>query len=198
MNSIVEQKKALRRAIIDKKSKLTADYLFSSSSQITNTLINSEAFIRAKTIMCYLSFGTEVDTKVLIEQCLKQGKTILVPIIIKNSDDTSYMEASQLINYKEDLAPGILGILEPIASKIRIRDPKTIDLIIIPGLAFDKSGNRLGYGAGYYDYFLQRLRNDCKKIAITFSFQIVDLIPTEAHDQPIRNIITEKGLSHIE
>jgi 5-formyltetrahydrofolate cyclo-ligase len=148
--------------------------------------------------MCYLSFDKEVDTKMIIDQCFKDGKTVLIPIILKNDDGITYMEGSQLIDPESDLAPGTMGILEPKSHTIRIRDPKTIDLIIIPGLAFDEKGNRIGYGAGYYDYFLERLREDCNQIAITFSFQLFKNIPTQEHDKKISNIITERGLNQID
>jgi 5-formyltetrahydrofolate cyclo-ligase len=197
MNNIAEQKKIIRKMIIEKKSHLTSDYISSSSEEITKILIGTDAFKAAKTIMCYLSFGAEVDTNMIIDQCQKVGKTILLPLIIKKDNGTSYMEASQLIDPKSDLAPGTMGILEPVSDSIRIRDPRTIDLIIVPGLAFDKNGNRLGYGAGYYDYFLERIREDCNQFALTFSFQLIEDIPTQKHDKQIKNIITEKGLNHI-
>lgn len=197
MNNITEQKKVIRKMIKDKKNKVTSDYILSSNKEITSTLIETDAFKTASTIMCYISFGTEVDTKPIINQCLKEGKTVLVPIIIKNEDETSYMEASQLMDPESDLAPGTMGIMEPKASKIRIRDPKTIDLVIIPGMAFDRKGNRLGYGAGYYDYYLEKLRDDCNQIGLTFSFQLIDHIPTQKHDKQIKNIITERGLNQI-
>lgn len=194
---IVEQKKSIRKLIKEKKSQLTSEYILASSKKITNILINLDAFKNARTVMCYLSFGNEVDTKEIIDKCLESDKTILVPVIKRNADGTSYMEASKLQNPNEDLYPGIMGILEPKGTSIRIMDPTLIDLIIVPGLAFDESGNRLGYGAGYYDYFLERLRVDCKKIALTFSYQMIDKIPTQKHDKQIRAIITEKGLNHI-
>jgi 5-formyltetrahydrofolate cyclo-ligase len=197
MNTI-EEKKSIRKSIIEKISQLANDYIFTSSKTITTALLNLAALKNASTVMCYLSFGNEVDTKVIINECLKAGKNILIPVIMRNTDGTSYMEASQLLNIKEDLSPGTMGILEPKGSSIRIMDPETIDLIIIPGLAFDKSGNRLGYGAGYYDYFLERLRSDCTQIALTFSFQILDQIPTEEHDKTIPFIITERGLNQFD
>lgn len=198
MNSITEQKKSIRKLIMEKKNQLSSDYIFKSSREITKTLIGTSAFQTANTVMCYLSFGKEVDTEMIIAQCFKEGKTVLIPVILKKEDGTSYMEASQLIDPESDLAPGIMGILEPKSHTIRIRDPKIIDLVIIPGLAFDEKGNRLGYGAGYYDYFLERIREDCNQIAITYSFQLLEKIPTQEHDKKIRNIITERGLNQID
>ncbi len=194
----IEQKKTIRKSIIDKRNNLSSDYISSSSEKITTALLNLDTFRNAKTIMCYVSFGTEVDTKGIIEECFKRGKSILIPIIMRNIDGTSFMEASEILNLKEDLTPGNMNILEPKESSIRIRDPKTIDLIVIPGLSFDKIGNRLGYGAGYYDYYLKRVRTDCYQVAITFSYQLVDQIPIEEHDIPIPHIITERGLNHFD
>lgn len=198
MNNSIEQKKATRKKIIEKKLQITDEYIQASSKEITRILLGTDEFKAARTIMCYLSFGQEVDTKMIIDECYKQKKTILIPIILKKEDGTTYMEASQLLDPLSDLAPGTMGILEPKSNSIRIRDPKIIDLVIIPGLAFDKKGNRLGYGAGYYDYFLERLREDCKQIALTFSFQLIDNIPTQEHDKKISNIITERGLNQID
>ncbi|KAF0091757.1 MAG: 5-formyltetrahydrofolate cyclo-ligase [Fusobacteria bacterium] len=198
MKTIIEQKKEVRKSIQLIKRNLTDEYLSSASKKITNDLIKTKAFIKANTIMCYLSFGTEVNTAPIINECYKQGKTILIPIIMSNADGTSYMEASELIDPNIDLAPGTMGILEPKESSIRIKDPKTIDLIVIPGLAFDKNGNRLGYGAGYYDYYLKRVRDDCYQLAISFSCQLVSSIPTEEHDRSIPHILTERGLYRID
>ena len=195
MDKIQEQKKNLRNRIKELKTNLTKEDIEKKSSIISSSLLELEAFEKAKVIMCYLSFGNEVDTRQIIEECLKQGKQILVPLIIKNTDGTTHMEASELIDPDNDLEPRTMGILEPKESAIRIKNPKIIDLVVIPGLAFDRRGNRLGYGAGYYDYFLKRLRPDCHQIAITFSTQIVEQIPTEEHDLPITNILTEKGLN---
>ena len=198
MNSIIEQKKITRKMIIEKKLQITNDYIKASSKEITRSLLGTDEFKAASTIMCYLSLGQEVDTKMIIDECLKEKKTVLIPIILKNDDGTSYMEASQLLDPESDLAPGTMGILEPKSRSIRIRDPKIIDLVIVPGLAFDKKGNRLGYGAGYYDYFLERVREDCKQIALAFSFQLIDNLPTQEHDKKIGNIITERGLNQID
>lgn len=195
MDNIRDKKKLLRQKIKDIKKNHRDDLVINNSKTITDELINMEAFQKAKVIMCYLSFGNEVNTRPIINECLRQGKQILVPLIIKNTDGTTHMEASELIDPDKDLEPRTLGILEPKESTIRIMEPKIIDLVVIPGLAFDRQGNRLGYGAGYYDYFLKRLRPDCHKIAITFSIQIVEQIPTEEHDLPITNILTEKGLN---
>lgn len=198
MDKVTEQKKNIRKLITEKKNRLSDDYIVTSSKKITKTLMETPAFRNANVVMCYLSFGKEVDTGQIIDECFKKGKKVLVPIILRKADGTNYMEASLIEDPALDLAPGTMGISEPKASNLRICDPGLIDLIIIPGLAFDKCGNRLGYGAGYYDFFLERIREDCSQFALTFSFQLMDHIPTQIHDKQIENIITERGLNQFD
>ncbi len=193
MEMINEKKRTLRKKIKDIKHDLSSDYVKLSSSQITNKIVKMESFKKAKIVMCYLSFDNEVDTSSLIKACQKLDKKIVVPIIIKNDNGTTYMEGSEIMDFENDLAPGVMGIWEPKVEFQRIINPSLIDFIVVPGLAFDIHGNRLGYGGGYYDYFLKRTSPDCAKVAITFSKQIVDLIPIENHDIPLKNILTEKG-----
>lgn len=193
METISIKKMNLRKQINEIKSNLTSDYINDSSISIVKQLINLPTFKHSNIIMCYLSFGNEVNTRDLIKECQRLGKKILVPVIIKTKDCSSYMEASEIIDFKNDLCPGVMGIMEPKLECKRITNPELIDFIIVPGLAFDKQGNRLGYGGGYYDNFLNRTRKECTKIAITFSVQIVDEVPTEVHDLPIKNLLTEDG-----
>lgn len=197
MKSIITKKKMLRNKIKDIKNKLPADYLKSASASITNQLLSMDNFTKAEVIMCYLSFGNEVDTKNFIKVCQDLNKRLLVPVIVKDIKGKSILEASEVIDFENDLAPGTMGIMEPKLGCQRIIDPKLIDFIVIPGLAFDRLGNRLGYGGGYYDGFLARTKPECTKIAITFTKQIVEQIPTEEHDIPIEKILTEEGLIKI-
>jgi len=197
MKSIITKKKMLRNKIKDIKNKLPADYLKSASASITNQLLSMDNFTKAEVIMCYLSFGNEVDTKNFIKVCQDLNKRLLVPVIVKDIKGKSILEASEVIDFENDLAPGTMGIMEPKFGCQRIIDPKLIDFIVIPGLAFDILGNRLGYGGGYYDGFLARTKPECTKIAITFTKQIVEQIPTEEHDIPIEKILTEEGLIKI-
>ena len=104
------------------------------------------------------------------------------------------MKPSQLLSFDE-LEPGYYGILTPKKEFIRYIDPKEIDLIIVPGAAFDRQGYRVGFGGGYYDRFLTDL--NCMKISIAFGLQIVDKVPREGHDLPVDMIITEKETINI-
>lgn len=106
----------------------------------------------AKTIMIYLSFGSEINTWPLLEQAWLDQKSVLVPKVRKYPKEIIAVK----IHSKADLEPGLWGISEPI--KNQEFDPKLIDIVVVPGLAFDQAGYRLGYGGGYYDRFLPQVR----------------------------------------
>jgi 5-formyltetrahydrofolate cyclo-ligase len=144
---------------------------------------------KAKLIMAYVDYKNEVITNDIISYSLEKGKRVVVPV---TEIKTKKMTPCEVINYPEDLISGNYGIMEPKEECIRPVDPKIIDLILIPGVAFDVRGNRLGYGAGYYDRFLMRLNDDAVKIALAYEMQILENVYPEKHDVPIDFIITEK------
>lgn len=141
--------------------------------------------------MCFIDFKKEVVTRGLIQHALNNGKRVLVPIIMKQPDGTRIMKASQLLNFDEDLESGTMGILEPKPEKRRFAEPDEIDFFIVPGLAFDVRKNRLGYGAGFHDVYLKKLRPDCGTVAVCFDFQVFDTIPVKDYDVPVKMILTE-------
>ena len=94
----------------------------------------------------------------------------------------------------KDMVPGFKGILEPDPSKARLLDPREIDFAVVPGIAFDVSGNRLGFGAGCYDRLLPLLRPDCLKVGAAFEIQIADELPVNEHDFRLDMIVTEKRM----
>lgn len=98
---------------------------------------------------------------------------------------------SELINYGTELESGVYGIFEPKAEYIRETDSKLVDLVLIPGVAFDERGFRVGYGAGYYDRFLEKVREDTSKIALAFELQMVEYAHEDSHDVPIDIVLTE-------
>src|SRR5690606_25232452 len=92
----------------------------------------------------------------------------------------------------EELSPGTFGVMEPPEKEEIVL--KDIDVVVVPGVAFDRNGYRIGYGAGYYDNFLPKLKSDAKNIAVAFEMQLRDLIPVESHDVKMDMIITEQGI----
>ncbi len=152
---------------------------------IYKKLINSTYYDNAKVIFVYVSFGYEVDTHRIINHALKDNKIVCVPKVLNRTEGMKAVK----INSLEELKVSNFGVLEP-ESTINEVEPLDIDLLLIPGLAFDENGGRLGYGAGYYDKFLGEIRTNANKIGLSYSFQLMEAVPIEEHDMPIEHIIT--------
>lgn len=174
-------KKELRTALKLRRKAMTKADVLKKSTEICRRVINTDIFKASETIMVYLSFSNEADTKDLIENAFLKGKNVIVPVtrgediipcVLKNPDD---------------LKKGAFGIDEP--AKINEWTGK-IDLCIVPGLGFEMSGARIGFGRGYYDRFLEK--TPCKKIGIAYSEQIEENVFSEPHDIPMDMIVTEK------
>ena len=136
----------------------------------------------ADTLLIYSALPDEVPTQSLIDELVAQGKTVLLPRVVNDTD----MELRQYTG-TQDLQVGAFGILEPTGGLFT--DYEKIDVAVIPGMAFDKEGHRLGRGKGYYDRFL-RLLSNTYKIGICFSWQLVDEVPTDEHDILMDQIMT--------
>lgn len=177
-------KKELRKEIIKKRDEI--DYIEKAikDKKIIEKLKDTKEYKEAKGMLIYIGFGSEINTKILIEDALKDEKEVYVPKVIKK--DMVFIR----INNLENLVTSSYGILEPIGDKSNF-NVDNLGLIIMPGLAFDKQGNRLGYGGGYYDKFLSSNKIDAKKIALAYDFQVLDKVPSEKHDIIVDSIITE-------
>lgn len=173
-------RKSQTREEVNKKSKTIQEKLFSLPE-----------FKNARTVAFYVAIkkNCEVETEQMIKDSLKMGKRILVPI----ADTTNkILIFSELRDYDKELEIGSFGILEPKREYRRIINPKEIDMIVVPGYAFDTRGYRFGYGFGYYDRFLTLLKKDIPKVGLVFEFQIVNTISNQQHDIPVDKIITEE------
>ena len=176
-------KNLLRESILEKRNSLSEQEVKSKSEIIKNSIFSMREFKDSKVVMFYVSFNSEVDTHEMIKEALK-SKRIAVPKVVEKE-----MQPSLLIDFDQMIPFGKFDILEPIELlKIEL---KNISLIIIPGIAFDRKGHRIGYGYGYYDKFLRKIPK-AVKIGIAFDFQIADKIPNEVHDVPLDIIVTEK------
>jgi 5-formyltetrahydrofolate cyclo-ligase len=191
MDMIKESKKELRKSVLDLRKSLSPEKVRVDSQKIFNKLCSIESFLAGNIIMSYVSFGNEVSTLDFIARCLSVGKRICVPLITRGSDGKKTMIPSEIFSIEDDLAPGTMGILEPVEGRIRKLEPEEIDLVIVPGIIFSTDRYRIGYGGGYYDRFLPALRNDCLKAGVAFEFQIRDRVPVESHDIPVDMVITE-------
>lgn len=143
-------------------------------------------FTGAKRLLVYVSAGSEVDTHGLIRQLLAMERNVCVP---RFDVAKQHYVASELRDFDADLTAGKFGILEPTPEAIRPAASDQIDAALVPGLAFDETGNRLGRGMGYFDRLLQEVRGT--RIALAFDFQLLDEVPAEAHDARMDFIVTE-------
>jgi 5-formyltetrahydrofolate cyclo-ligase len=157
------------------------------SADIWERLSVLAEFTAATRSLIYVSKATEVDTRGLIQQLLAMGRSVCVPWF--DSVKKKYVP-SELRDFVLDLMTGQFGIVEPKPEAVRPIDGDRIDAALVPGLAFDETGNRLGRGMGYFDRILQDLRG--VKIALAYDFQVVSEVPTEAHDAAVDFIVTEK------
>ncbi len=133
--------------------------------------------------MFYIAFGGEVDTQEMIREAIKLGKLICVPIFRK---DKEIMQPAVFVDHAK-LKKGPYGVLEP-ATETFVK-PEDLDLIVVPGLAFDKGGSRLGRGKGCYDRFLAALSDNTPSIGLAFDFQILPFIPTTSNDVSVKKVI---------
>jgi 5-formyltetrahydrofolate cyclo-ligase len=181
-------KKELRKNMIAARFSLSREEVESKSANIFRKIAAFEQYQKAGVIMVYIAMRNEVETELFILKAISEGKRIVIPVCQRA---TTTLLPAEIKNYPEDLEPGTWGILEPKPDKLYPLDPQKIDLIIVPGVAFDEQGNRLGHGAGYYDSFLSLLRPDVLKIAPAFDLQVVPSVYEEEHDEPVDVIVTE-------
>ncbi|MFA5410748.1 MAG: 5-formyltetrahydrofolate cyclo-ligase [Candidatus Omnitrophota bacterium] len=150
---------------------------------IKEKLFRSLSFKKAKRVMFYISFGGEVDTREMIEEALKLGKIIAVPAC---QDDKITLRPC-IFRESARLKKGRYGVCEP--AKKKFIDLEDIDLVIVPGIAFDRKGGRLGRGKGCYDRFLKRLPCAVPSIGLAFDFQILPDLPAITTDVNVRRVI---------
>jgi len=189
-----EDKRDLRATVQAARAALGAARRAELSARITAHLLALPAVVSPGTLAGYLSIGDEFDTSVFLQKALAAGHRLVLPRMV---DPDSPLIRRLMLHVVSDMAadtvPGRWGIREPDPARCPAVQATEVDLILVPGLAFDLRGARLGYGAGYYDRLLVSLRPDCVRISASFLVQLVDRVPVEPHDQPIGMLVTEGG-----
>jgi 5-formyltetrahydrofolate cyclo-ligase len=155
------------------------------------------AYRRAKTVMAYIGCKTEVGTQPVIGEMLAADKCVVIPYCTRDQEDRPKLGLWRLTGFAE-LSPGTWGILEPPKSRWsepgREIQPAQLDLIMVPGVGFDRQGGRLGNGAGYYDRLLAGVRPDTVLCGICFESQLFDEIAMEPHDVAMDVVVTERAV----
>jgi 5-formyltetrahydrofolate cyclo-ligase len=174
-------KRAIRNTILARLNIQKEEDRTEKSSLIKKRLFRQSVFKKAKTVMFYIALSGEVDTKDMIKEAQNLGKKILVPVCWNRTIIACVLDITA------KLQRGLYGVWEPVIKKPV--DLNELDLVIVPGLAFDKSGNRLGRGKGYYDRFLQKIPHRVTTIGLAFDFQILSSVPSTATDISVKKLL---------
>lgn len=170
---------------------MSREEITEKSARIAACLYSLDLYTQSGAVMFFISFGSEVQTRPMVEETISRGKLALAPKALPESRE---LLVSRLLDWDRDLLPGAYNIPEPREESFRQCDPGVIDLLIVPGVAFDRKGNRLGYGGGYYDRFFERLRPGTPLVALAFNLQVIPVVPVEKWDRPVDLILTETGI----
>lgn len=178
-------KKRIRQSYIQKRNNLNLNFILDVSERICEQILSQFPLEDAQTIALYYPFNQEVNVLPIIEALLQKNKRVVLPKVLSKTT-MGFFEISHL----EDVEVSAFGVKEPIST---VEVPvHTIDWMFIPGVAFNPDCYRLGYGAGYYDRFLQHA--SIKTVGVAYDFQITDEFIPEAHDVPLMYVITENRL----
>lgn len=173
-------KQALRKAIREKKRAMTEEQICEASLRLGELFIRSEMYQQAKTLYGYLPYNQEVRTTAMLQQALSDGKRVAVPKIY--GDEMKFIFLDDLSQVEK----GYSGIPEPIKDGPVADDPTA--LVLMPGLAFDAQGHRVGYGGGFYDRFLEKEPNH-PTVALCYEFQMLPELPVQEYDVPVDCVI---------
>lgn len=180
----MESKKDIRCRILKLRDALDTKAHSKMTDAIIEQVRKHPTFVQADEIYSYVDYRSEVGTKKLIEEALTLHKKVAVPRV--HGDDMEFYYIDSL----DELTKGSYGILEPAANRQVLRPQ---GLILMPGAVFDSTGARIGYGKGYYDRYISKYQIE-QTMALAFSFQVLDKIPTDEHDRSVRWIVTEEKI----
>lgn len=180
-------KRELRRQVVARRDAMAGAQRLAAGAALRARLTALPPLTAARTVLCFASFRTEVDTAPLVAHLLGRGVTVALPRMI----GPRHIEAFAVTDPAADLVPGRYDIPEP-REGLPVVEPAAVDVVIVPGSAFDTRGGRLGYGGGFYDAFLARTRPDTRRIGICFELQVVPRVPREPHDLCVDVVVTER------
>ena len=173
------------------RNSMPADELDFLSSKISQRVCEMPEVRESKTISTYIHIGSEVRTTGILKWSLAQGKRVLVPVTDKSNRRLIF---SELKTPENELARGTFGIPEPKPEFLRPVPLEEAQVVLVPGVAWDHRGYRIGYGGGFYDRAINSLRMNPIKIGLSYEFQFVGRIPTTAYDRPVEKIVTENRI----
>jgi 5-formyltetrahydrofolate cyclo-ligase len=185
-----EAKAALRETILRRRGELPESERASLGDRIIGTVLDLPAYERSGVVLAYASFGAELPTDRFLRRVLDGGKVLLLPRVGRDG-----LELYRVRDPRRDLVPGTWGIREPIPDRCPLADPEDVDFALVPGLAFDRRGRRLGYGGGFYDRLISvGLSDGTTLVSGAFEVQVVDEVPVGPGDVPVHAVVTEEGI----
>ncbi|MDI6781315.1 MAG: 5-formyltetrahydrofolate cyclo-ligase [bacterium] len=190
-------KKSLRTSILSIRNTLNPEERMKKSRLIAGKLFGLEEFHKSSSILFYVAARSEVQTEGMIKQAIKQGKRVFVPVA---DIENKRLFVSELYDFDVELVKGAYGIMEPMRIYQRFVPLSEVEMVIVPGVAFDIKGYRIGYGGGYYDRMLESIpqRHKVCLVGVCFECQLIDSIPVENHDMAVEIIITEERIINTE
>jgi 5-formyltetrahydrofolate cyclo-ligase len=179
-----QRKRAIRREVIERRDAMPPSERAAASRRIADRLMELPEVREATTVMAFWSFGSEVETAPALERLERAGKRIVLPRV----------EGEHVVAVRyalgDEVAAAAFGAMEPTGTALVA--PDEVDVVITPGVAFDREGRRVGYGGGFYDRFLPRTRQDVSSVAVAFDLQVLDEpLPTGSFDRPVDAIVTQ-------
>ncbi|NMB10742.1 MAG: 5-formyltetrahydrofolate cyclo-ligase [Firmicutes bacterium] len=178
-------KQTIRREVLQARDNLTTDQRRQLSMNIRKSFFELPMVARAQWIMLFLAFGSEVDTWLLLDEAVALGKQVVAPVCLPTTKGLALYP----IRNREEAEPGHWGIYEPRQVGKPI-SPNSLDVVVVPGVAFDPDGNRIGYGGGYYDRFLIQVPR-AWRIGVCYDLQLIKEVPRADHDVPVDAVVTE-------
>ena len=189
--SMKMDKVAVRQDMKLRRDAMSPDEVLNFSRDIENRLFACKRFSVCRDVMFYLSFGNEVRTDEMIKLALENHQRVYVPRLVKRE---RRLEVCEITDMDQEFELGSYYIREPSRLNTRVVSPSKIDAVIAPGLAFDYSGRRVGFGGGYFDWFLKQLPEGALRLAVAYRFQVLDSVPQDPWDERVQKIFTENDM----
>ena len=181
---------AVHREMKLRRNSMNMEDVLKSSRAIEDRLFACNEYSECQNVMFYLSCGNEVRTDEMIVRSLKERKSVYVPRLIKKQ---RRMEVCEVTSMDQQFEVGTYDISEPCEINPKVLPPLEIDAVIAPGLVFDRSGRRIGFGGGYFDWLLKQLQKKTLRLALAYEFQIIDSVPQDSWDERVQKIFTENN-----
>jgi len=191
MEEIRATKSQIRKDIAKTFATLSENQVSAKTKAIEKKLFEFANFLEARTVLLYVQSDLEVQTTDIINKTIEYHKVVVLPAFNPETFEVTLLKVD---NPEKELIPGPRGVLEPDPSQCKTVPIDRIDIAIIPGIAFDEKGGRIGTGRGYYDRLIPKLTITTRKVALTFEDQILQQVPIESHDKHVDIIITDKRI----